>query len=66
MGWGGEVSPGEGDGEKARGSHAEWVRELMVEEGVRALPRSMETLGRCYDARDFWERIGISPVRARI
>ena len=45
---------------------AKWVYELMAEEGVHALPRSMEALGRCYDGREFWERFGIAPLRARI
>ncbi|KAL2349633.1 hypothetical protein BJ546DRAFT_696292 [Cryomyces antarcticus] len=43
-----------------------WVYELMQEEGVRALPRSMEMLGRCYDSREFWTTFGITPLRARI
>lgn len=45
---------------------ARWVYELMVEEGVKALPRSMETLGRCYDAREFWQTFGLAPLRARM
>ncbi|KAK4186940.1 hypothetical protein QBC35DRAFT_436096 [Podospora australis] len=43
-----------------------WVYELMVEEKVRALPRSMESLGRCYDSREFWASFGIAPLRARV
>ena len=49
-----------------KGEHPTWVRELMTEYGVRALPRSMETLGRCYDTREFWQRFDIAPARARI
>lgn len=45
---------------------AKWVYELMVEEDVRALPRSMETLGRCYDSREFWWRFGLAPVKAMV
>jgi hypothetical protein len=45
---------------------AGWVVELMREEGVRALPRSMEVLGRCYDTREFWEAFGLVPLKARI
>lgn len=45
---------------------SQWVFELMEEEDVRALPRSMETLGRCYDTREFWQKFGLSPVRSRI
>lgn len=45
---------------------ATWVYELMVETGVRALPRSMEALGRCYDTREFWDTFGVVPLKARI
>ena len=45
---------------------ARWVHELMDEEGVKALPRSMETLGRCYDSREFWSTFGLTPVNARV
>ncbi|KAF2863666.1 hypothetical protein K470DRAFT_268082 [Piedraia hortae CBS 480.64] len=45
---------------------AKWVFELMVEHNVRALPRSMEALGRCYDSREFWNSFGLQPLRARI
>ena len=64
LGWGEGGSKGKD--ENAEGPHLEWVRELMVEHGVRALPRSMEQLGRCYDSREFWSTFGIVPVRARI
>lgn len=43
---------------------AKWVYELMVEDGVRALPRSMEALGRCYDSRELWQMLGITPLKA--
>ena len=62
-GSGSEIRSGDAD---TQGPHAVWVRELMVERGVRALPRDADTLGRCYDSREFWERFGIAPVRARI
>lgn len=42
---------------------AKWVYELMQEEGVRALPRSMEALGRCYDSRELWQTLGITPLK---
>ncbi|KAH6847658.1 hypothetical protein B0I37DRAFT_149338 [Chaetomium sp. MPI-CAGE-AT-0009] len=45
---------------------AGWVVELMREEGVRALPRSMEVLGRCYDTREFWEAWGLVPLKGGI
>ena len=43
-----------------------WVFELMQEGNVKALPRDSETLGRCYDSREFWKRFGLSPLRSRI
>lgn len=64
LGWGSGGS--EGADKDAEGPYADWVRELMSEAGIRALPRSMEQLARCYDTREFWDRLGISPVRARI
>lgn len=45
---------------------ASWVYELMVEDDVKALPRSMDVLGRCYDTREFWRTFGLAPLRARI
>lgn len=43
---------------------AKWVYELMHEDGVKALPRSMEALGRCYDSRELWQTLGITPLKA--
>ncbi|KAI6817907.1 hypothetical protein KC332_g8751 [Hortaea werneckii] len=45
---------------------AKWVYELMDEEKVWALPRSMEALGRCYFGREFWDYFGLVPLKARI
>lgn len=45
---------------------AKWVYELMREENVRALPRSMEALGRCYDTREFWATFGLTPLKAGV
>ena len=47
-------------------NQAKWVYELMTEEQVKALPRSMEALGRCYDSREFWSTFSIAPLKARI
>jgi hypothetical protein len=42
-----------------------WVFELMEsDDRVKALPRSSELLGRCYDSREFWRVFGVSPTRA--
>jgi len=61
---------GEEDGENGQGKterkQIKWVGELMEEQGVRALPRSMEALGRAYDSREFWVTFGVMPVKARI
>ncbi|KAJ6544976.1 hypothetical protein DFH09DRAFT_990029 [Mycena vulgaris] len=43
-----------------------WVRELMLEENVRVLPRNTEALGRILDSRDFWYDFGLSPLMARL
>lgn len=54
------------DKDEEPSSLAKWVFELMEERDVRALPRSMESLGRCYDVRELWKALGIAPLRARI
>ncbi|KAL2163275.1 hypothetical protein VTH06DRAFT_5331 [Thermothelomyces fergusii] len=56
----------EGEGEVGPTDRARWVFELMREQGVRALPRPMETLGRCYDTREFWEALGLVPSKGRV
>lgn len=48
------------------GPQASWVRELMDESGIRALPRNIEMLGRALDSRDFWKTFDLSPVYAMI
>lgn len=53
-------------GVEDRGPHAGWVRELMEEFGVRALPRNVEALGRAVDSRDFWSTFELSPIKARL
>ncbi len=58
LGWGGE----EGEGLRYR----EWVVELMGEEGVRALPRDGERLGRRLDGRGFWKAVGGWPESGRL
>jgi hypothetical protein len=70
LGWGSSsAASSNSDNGLADAAHGEvltWVVELMEETGVRALPRSMETLGRCYDALEFWRHFKLTPVRARI
>jgi len=53
------------DSERAQ-KQIKWIGELMAEQGVRALPRDMESLGRCYDTREFWSTFGIMPTRSRV
>ncbi|ORY78157.1 hypothetical protein BCR37DRAFT_382413 [Protomyces lactucae-debilis] len=67
LGWGSSsaAAKAETDGD-AHGEVLTWILELMQETGTKALPRSMETLGRCYDAIEFWQTFKITPVRARI
>ena len=65
LGFGGELDEKNGNKELEM-AQIKWVGELMAETGIRALPRSMEQLGRCYDTREFWEKFGIMPVRSRI
>jgi hypothetical protein len=60
----GDKETGAEDG--PRGPQPRWVQELMREHGVRALPRSPETIGRAFDAREFWETFGLQPERARL
>lgn len=63
-GWAQGQKSGEGaeiDAEPTK--QARWVYELMEEDSVRALPRPMEVLGRCYDSRELWKTLGISPLK---
>lgn len=57
---------GEVDGDGKERKQIQWVGELMDEQNIKALPRSMEVLGRCYDTREFWTTFGLMPGRARI
>lgn len=50
----------------APSQQSRWVYELMQEQDVKALPRSMEALGRCYDSREFWHTFDLTPLRSRI
>lgn len=46
--------------------YAKWVGELMREDGVRALPRGAEGLGRVLDSGAFWEAVGLWPKMGRV
>jgi hypothetical protein len=65
LGFGGELDHENGNDNRAK-TQIKWIDELMTDQGVRALPRSMEELGRCYDTREFWTTFGIMPTRSRI
>ena len=66
LSWGreGREMGGEGGGEGLR--YEKWVVELMGEEGVRALPRDGERLGRRLDGRGFWTAVGGWPESGRL
>jgi hypothetical protein len=51
---------------ESRQKYANWVGELMEEEGIRALPRDMGTLGRKLDSRGFWNHHGVWPRHKRL
>ncbi|KAK6586034.1 hypothetical protein PZA11_001091 [Diplocarpon coronariae] len=65
LGLAGELDFKNGNADRA-GKQIKWIEELMEEQSVRALPRDMETLGRCYDTREFWNTFGIMPTRSRV
>jgi hypothetical protein len=65
LGFAGEIGE-ENQNDDRENSQIKWVGELMDEQNIKALPRSMEQLGRCYDSREFWTTFGLVPVRARI
>lgn len=63
----GDIHDGTLMGERCGPSkQAKWVYELMSEEGVRALPRGEERLGRCYDTRELWRMLGIAPLKGGV
>lgn len=64
LGWG--VGGSKGKDDDHTGEQLQWVLELTDEQNIRALPRSMEQLGRAYDSREFWKTFKLTPVRARI
>ena len=68
--WGGDVKNAiaKADGERAAQEvhYTEWVGELMAEGHVRALPRSVESLGRVLDSVAFWTAMGIWPCKGRL
>jgi hypothetical protein len=67
--WGAEVQRRVAEREGAEAAALEytrWVGELMMEGGVRSLPRAPEALGRVLDSRAFWEAIGHWPGQGRV
>lgn len=55
----------EEDPEKETIRLRETLFECMLDQGVRALPRGPEQLGRVLDARDFWQTVGLLPSIGR-
>lgn len=49
-----------------KGPQPRWARELMNEGGIRALPRSVERIGRGLDSREFWTTFELQPIKARL
>lgn len=62
----GRVSNTLGMKEAEKLQYEKWVGELMEEEGVKALPRGAEGLGRVLDSRAFWAKMGTWPVQGRV
>ncbi|KAK4143437.1 uncharacterized protein C8A04DRAFT_12338 [Dichotomopilus funicola] len=60
--WGMVAGWADGEGGEGEEERARWVWELMREEGIKGLPRSVEVLGRGYDGREFWEALGLVPL----
>ena len=65
LGFAGEDKPSDGTGSLVE-KQIEWIKELMHETGVFALPRSKEELGRCYDCLEFWTSYSLTPIKSRI
>lgn len=68
--WGGSPTPESAASDQypslpegEHGPRVRWVFELMKEESIRALPRNHEVLGRALDSRDFWYKLGLSPIK---
>ena len=59
--WTPSAQNGEYDVTENRDNPRFWVKQLMGERGIRALPRPMEQLGRTLDSREFWEVVGLTP-----
>ena len=66
LSWGRESVGGKGEGGGEGLQYEKWVLELMEEEGVRALPRDKEGLGRRLDGRGFWKAVGGWPESGRL
>ncbi|KAJ3412088.1 hypothetical protein HDV05_001312 [Chytridiales sp. JEL 0842] len=45
---------------------SQWVRELMVEHGVRGLPRAPQQLGRALDSLEFWTKFQMMPIYSQL
>ncbi|EMC98610.1 hypothetical protein BAUCODRAFT_65742 [Baudoinia panamericana UAMH 10762] len=65
-GWADVKNEGSDEADRQPLPQAQWVHELIREEKIWALPRSMEALGRCYFGREFWDVFELTPLKARI
>ncbi|KAF2185871.1 hypothetical protein K469DRAFT_707552 [Zopfia rhizophila CBS 207.26] len=57
---------GSAEEKEKRLEFARWVGELMVENGVKALPRPLEGLGKKLDSRGFWNFMDVWPSHCRL
>ena len=64
--WGGEAGNEEEQETMENADYVKWVGELMVEEGLKALPRPPEILGRKLDSRWFWKHMEVWPCQGRL
>lgn len=61
-----KAEEGPNERNRSKGPQAQWVLELMRETNVRALPRSVEQLGRALDSTGFWDTFKLAPVMTRL
>ncbi|OCL11050.1 hypothetical protein AOQ84DRAFT_353223 [Glonium stellatum] len=64
--WGGKVVDEEELETMKSAEYLKWVGELMVEEELKALPRTPEMLGRKLDSRQFWAFMEVWPHQGRM
>jgi len=66
LGFAGEEEPNDSNNSSIDNKQIKWIKELMQETNLYALPRSKEELGRCYDTLEFWMSYQLMPIMSRI